>query len=52
MFTTLKKENGRSGDDIFATLLTQIFADGDDEKIKNSLWDYLKRLNEGGHLAK
>lgn len=51
VFNTLKKENGRSGDDIFANLLVQAFAEGDEGKVKNSLWGYLFALKESGHLT-
>lgn len=50
MFNTLKKENGRSGDDIFANMLVQAFAEGDDEKVKKSLWSYLAAIKDAGYF--
>lgn len=51
LFSTLQKVNGRTGDDILGTVLTQAFADGDDERVKTYLQPYLRALYDGKRLT-
>ena len=52
LFSTLKTRNGRGGDDIVTNMLIQAFAEGDDEKVKNSLKNYLHAIYEAKLLTK